>query len=210
MFWPVAFAKEESMENEPRPDDALHIWQNQPSEIPKMPLQQLEEIHRQKAIALRARTRWELFGGVFIPIVFSGFVLLVLHGPIQLVACSLAVVWTLIFNLPSLKRTWSRTAAGDVAMLSGLEFYRREIEYRLTVQQKWLTFGVPYFVAIAGLLAPAVAGILRNPKLAANMVPFLVLMAVWAVATFRVIRHKVNQLRLELEELDALERWQRS
>ncbi len=199
------------MANELRPDDPLHIWQNQPSEIPKMPLQQLEEIHRQKAIALRTKTRWGSLGNLLVPIVFSGFVLFIVHGPFQLVTSSLAIVWTLIVNLPSVRRIWSRTPAGDAALLSGLEFYRRQIECRLTqFRQPWLTLVGPIFLALAGLLAPAVAAVLRNPKLSVNMLPFLVLLAVWAIFAFRIVRYQVHQLKLELEELDALERWQRS
>jgi hypothetical protein len=200
------------MADDPRPDDPLHIWQNQPSEIPKMPLQQLEEIHRQKAIAVRNRTRWELLARVFVVIVFSGLPLLVVHGPIQLFTSSLAAVWTFIVNLPAVRRTWSSPLAGDAAMLSGLEFYRKQLENRLAqVRRPWLTGVGPIFLAVAGgLLAPAMVSVLQNPKLAVNVLPFLVLMAVWAVLVFRIVRYQVNQLRLELEELDALERWQRS
>jgi hypothetical protein len=199
------------MADEPRPDDPLHIWQNQPSETPKMPLQQLEEIHRQKATALRTKTRWAALGNLLATIVFSGFVLIVVRYPFQFVTSSLAIVWTLIVNLPSVRRAWSRTPAGDAAMLSGLEFYRRQIEYRLTqFRRPWLTFLGPILLALTGLLAPAVVGVLHKPALAVNMVPFLVLLAVWAVFASRIVHQQVDQLKLELEELDALERWQRS
>lgn len=199
------------MADEPRPDDPLHIWQNQPSETPKMPLQQLEEIHRQKAISLRTKTRWAALGNLLVPIVFSGFVLFIVHYPLQFVTSSLAIVWTLIVNLPSVRRAWSRTQAGDAAMLSGLEFYRKALEHRLTqFRRPWLTSLGPIFLALVGLLAPAVVGVLHKPALAVNMVPFLLLMAVWAAFASRIVRQQVDQLKLELEELDALERWQQS
>lgn len=199
------------MATEPPSDDPRNIWQNQPPEIPQMtPTMTLEEIHREKAKKLRARIRWVAVLSPVAPIIFGLAVAVLGRNLVSQVAGALAILWTLIVHLPAVRRTWSHTTAGDAALLSGIEFYRRELRYRLTqFRRPWITLIIPIILGVVGLFAPAVPGLIRNPPLAINAVPFFLLLAIWFAMLRPVNRHQVEQLELELAELDALERWQR-
>jgi hypothetical protein len=203
MSSPAAFGKEGAMATEP-PYDPRNIWQNQPPETRQMtPPMTLEEIHREKAKKLRSRTRFDAIIGPVAPIFFGLLVAVVGHNPVSQIAGALAVLWTLIVNLPAVRRAWSHTTAGDAAMLSGVEFYRRELRYRLVLfRTVWIRFLIPIILALAGLAAP-----LRLAP--AKGAPFIIMMAIWFALLFPMTRRQVEQLKLELAELDALERWQR-
>jgi Na+/melibiose symporter-like transporter len=193
------------MATEPPSDDPRNIWQSQPPENPQMtPLMSLEEIHRKKAKKLRTMTRFAAIGAPVVLILFGLLVAMVGRNLISQIAGALAILWTLIANLPAVRRAWSHTPAGDAAMLSGLEFYRTELRYRLTqFRRVWITFLIPIILALAGLALP----IILAPTIKA--LPFLILLAIWFAIYFPVTRRQVEQLQLELDELDALERWQR-
>jgi hypothetical protein len=211
MFSPAAFDKEGPMPTEPPSDDPRNIWQNQPPENTQMtPLMSLEEIHREKAKKLRARIQRDAILSPVAPIIFGLGVAVLGRNLVSQIAGALAILWTLIVHLPAVRRTWSHTTAGDAALLSGIEFYRRELRYRLTqFRRHWITLLTPILLGIVGLFAPAVPGIIHNPPLAINAVPFFLLLAIWFAMYFPVTRRQVEQLRLELAELDALERLQR-
>ncbi|HEY7390614.1 MAG TPA: hypothetical protein VH640_19000 [Bryobacteraceae bacterium] len=199
------------MGNEPPSDDPLKIWQNQPREIPKMTL---EEIHREKARALHKKTRWEVVVPPAVLIAACLVASAISRGTIPRIACGVAILWILIVHLPAIRRTWARPPAGDAGLLSGVDFYRSELEHRLAYFRKpWRTWGkvvIPVFIAAAALVYPAIVGVIHRPALAINMVPFFALMALWFVLLFRITRQQIRQIQLELEELDALERWRQS
>jgi hypothetical protein len=196
------------MGNEPPSDDPLNIWQNQPREIPKMTL---EEVHLEKAKALRKKTRWEVAVSPAALIAVCIFAFAISRGTIPRIACGVAILWTLIVHLPAIRRTWSRPLASDVGLLSGVAFYRRELEHRLAYFRKpWRTWGklvIPVFIVAAALVYPAILGVIHRPALAINMIPFFALMALWFVLLFRITSQQIRQIQLELAELDALERW---
>jgi hypothetical protein len=196
------------MGNEPPSDDPLKIWQNQPREVPKMTL---EEVHREKAKALHKKTRWEVVVSPAAVIAVCIFAFVISRGTIPRIACGVAILWTVIVHLPTIWRTWSRPPAGDAGLLSGVDFYRRELEHRLAYfREPWRTWGkvvVPVFIVAAALVYPAIVGVIHRPALAINMIPFFALMALWFVLLFRITRQQTRQIQLELAELDALERW---
>jgi hypothetical protein len=199
------------MGNEPPSDDPQRIWQTQPTEIPHMTL---EEIHQEKAKALRRKTRWEV---VISPAVLIGvliFVFAISRDPIPRIACGVAALWTIIMHLPAIRRTWRRPPAGDAALVTGVDFYRRELKHRLAYFRKpWRTWGklvVPVLLMSGALVYSAIIAVFHKPAMAINMVPFFTLLALWFVLLFRITRQQIRQIELELAELDALERWRRS
>ena len=199
------------MGNEPPSDDPQKIWQNQTTEIPQMTL---EEVHEVKAKALHRKTRWESIASPAAMILMCMIVLAIAHGTVQRIACGLAILWTMIVQFPTIRRTWLRPPAGDEASLTSLEFYRRELQHRLAYFRKpWRVWGgiiVPVVLVAGALVYPGIIAVAQKPALFINMVPFLTLMAIWVVLLFRITRQQVRQIQVELTELDALERWQRS
>jgi hypothetical protein len=195
------------MGSEPPSDDPRNVWQNQPMEIPRMTM---EEIHREKARQLRAKTRRD---AIVVPLALIGFAVamfVMARGTIPRLGCVLAIIWIFLVRLPAVRRAWSRTSPGDAATLSGIEFYRTELRYQLArLRQPWLTTVGPVLLATAAIVMAPIMAVIHKPALAVNMAPFLVLMGVWVFAVFAIIRQQVRQIRLELAELDALERWQR-
>jgi hypothetical protein len=171
----------------------------------------LEDIHQEKAKQLRAKTRREVLMLPILLIVVFVFMATIAHGLIPRIGLAVSVLWTLVVQLPAIRRAWSRTPAGEAALLSGLEFYRRELEFRLTrLRRPWRTMVAPALVMAASLVAPAIVAVIQKPALAVNMAPFLIMMAAWVVAVLWLIRQQAREIKLEIAELDALDRWRQS
>lgn len=193
------------MGNEPPSDDPLNIWQNQPTEPPQMTL---EEIRHAKTKALRAKSRRNALAHLVIAAFFA--VMFVNgHDAIERTILGLAIVWALAVQLPAMRRAWSQRPAGDAGSVTSVEFYRKELEYRINqIRKPWPSFVGPVLLGCGGLLVPAIKAVirLRQPALAINAAPFLVLLALWVVLYYRIVRQEIRQLQLEIAELNALER----
>jgi hypothetical protein len=85
------------MRSEPPSDDPRNIWQNQPTEIPRMTM---EEIHQQKARQLRAKRRRDPIVLAAVLILFAIAMSAMAHGTIPRLASALAILWILIVHSP--------------------------------------------------------------------------------------------------------------
>ena len=194
------------MPDDPSRNDPRTIWQNQPVEPSAMTLETI----RRKARDLHARTRQELIGSIAAPLgvaVFSGLGAAVFDDPLQRVAFVLALAWALAGQFFLHRGMWSPTLPGDAALVTGIEFYRREIERRRNLFRRVLqwSFG-PIVLAIAALLLPIVTGGIAERGAYRNMIPFLVLLALWLVGVFVVRMRQQRELQREIEELNGVER----
>lgn len=194
------------MGNEPPTNDPMNIWQSQPTEPSKMTLEEI----RRKAQELQTKTRREFLANAAMSlalIAFCAWSFAKSNSGVQRTGFALAIAWSVIAQHPGYRRMRSATLAGDAALASSLEFYRRELERRRDqFRQPWRWFLGPILIAIGSFLLPAVMGVIRNPDLFPNMVPFLVLFSVWIAIFFTKTNREVRRLQREIDELNALER----
>lgn len=188
--------------------DPQKIWQNQPTEPLKMSANDL----RRKALDRQSKARFA-----------AGFTIII--G----IVCCVVVTWSIVtahtllarmgFGLVSLcmvyaayhayKWTWPRNLPEEAPIHTCFEFYRRELERERDYNRRWWRSGLPLLtllgVAMAAVGTGARNAALQHPLL--NALPFLLVLAVWAVAFF-LIRKKLGRenLQQEIEELRAFER----
>jgi hypothetical protein len=184
-------------------NDLKSIWKNQPTEPSGMTL----ELLRQKARALRLRTRRELVGTVALTLIvaavcFAGFVRI--HQPALDAVFACALLWALAGQYLMHRGMWSAPLAGDAALGDCLDFYRRELELQNSLFRRAVRWSVgPFFVLIAGLTGFLVV---EQRSATARMAPFLTLLVVWVVAFFAIRKKRRKELRREMDDLNAIER----
>jgi len=194
------------MRNDPPGNDPRTIWQNQPVEPSTMTLETI----RRKARELHARTRRELLGSIATPlavVVFSALGAAIFNDPLQRIAFALALAWALAGQYFLHRGMWFATLPGDAALISGLEFYRREIERRRYLFRRVLQWSIgPVFLAIGALLLPIVTGGIEERGAFLKMIPFLSLLVIWIAGVFVIRMRGQRELQREIEELNGLEK----
>ena len=192
------------MPDDPSGNDLRTIWQNQPVEPSAMTLETI----RRKARKLHARTRRELLGNIVAAplgvVVFAGLGAAIFDDPLQRTAFALALAWALAGQYFLHRGMWSATLPGDAALISGLEFYRREIERRRYLFRRVLQWSIgPVLLAIGALLLPIVT---TERGVFLKMIPFLTLLAIWIAGVFVIRMRGQRELQREIEELNGLEK----
>ena len=190
---------------EPPADDEIRgLWQNQPLELGKM---SLEEI-RQRAQRLQKKNRREV-------LLFCAFALLLVfffsrslarsHETLPRVGLALLIGWAVYFPYQAYRRIWPRSSAAEAALTTCLEFYRKELQRRRNyTQQIWQWFLGPLFISLAVFLLPAVVKAIDSPSRWLNLLPFGLLLALWAAVFFPRRRRELRKLQQELDGLDTL------
>jgi hypothetical protein len=194
------------MQDDSSRSDPRIIWQNQPSELSTMTLEKI----RQRARELHAKTRRELLKNIATPLIvvaFAGLGIILGDNPLQRTAFALALIWSLTGQYFLNRGMWSATLPGEAGSTTGLESYRREIQWRRDLFRRALgwSFG-PVFLAIAALILPIVAMGIRNRGPLRNMVPFLTLIIVWLAAVPVIRMRGQRELQREIEELNEIEK----
>jgi len=194
------------MRSDPPGNDPRTIWQNQPVEPSTMTLETI----RRKARELHARTRRELLGSIATPlavVVFSALGAAIFNDPLQRIAFALALAWALAGQYFLHRGMWFATLPGDAALISGLEFYRREIERRRYLFHRVLRWSIgPVLLAIGALLLPIVTGGIEERGAFLKMIPFLSLLVIWIAGVFVIRMRGQRELQREIEELNGLEK----
>ena len=195
------------MRNDSLGDDPKAIWQQQRTEPSTMTLELIGE----KARALRAETRRELFANITIALL--AFAISVYGIPrthslgLQLAfAFAGAWAWALAGQCFLHWGMWSRSLLAEVASNNGLEFYRRELKRRQRLFCRVLewTFG-PLVLSICALILEF-AGIARDRNLhLRSMIPFCLVFCIWIVVFFVLRFRRRRELQREIDELNALE-----
>ncbi|MFZ1016113.1 MAG: hypothetical protein WAN28_22385, partial [Terracidiphilus sp.] len=145
-------ANQSNGENDPK-----KLWQNQPREETTMTL---EKIHL-KAQRLRARTRRELLGNIAtIPfsIAVAWFGFLQTHDLEFRTAFLLSVAWTVLGQSFVHRGMWSATPPERSALLTGFEFYRREIARRRNLLGRFLQWTLGPVILCVGTLIVLLTG----------------------------------------------------
>lgn len=179
--------------------DPKTIWKNQPTEPYTMTLEKIQD----KARELHAKTRRGLLGNLavlFIVVILSGFGMQ--QFPAGKLPFALAITWGLI-GLYFLNRgMWSSTTPGDAGLITGVDFYRQEIERRRALFRRVLlwSFG-PMLLAIGTLVLVLV----KIGGAFAKVMPLITLVVVWIVAVFVVRMRQQHNLQREIDELNRVE-----
>jgi hypothetical protein len=202
------------MPNDSSGNDPRTIWQDQPAEPSAMTLEKI----RQRTKELHTKTRIELIkniAGPLIVVAICGFAIR-LSDPVPRLILAFAVAWSLSGQYFLNRGMWSSMPPADAVGIAGLESYRREVERRRVLFSRIMLwqFG-PVFFAIAILimliasLGTGSRGMLLREALL-NMSPFLTLVVIWVIAVFVIRKRQQRELQLEIDELNGIERMNRS
>jgi hypothetical protein len=189
------------MPDNPSPDDIKTLWRNQMTEQPQISLERF----RRKARKLRKKARREVYrmgAMTAVLVLFALFAMTQAQQTAQRVGLGIVAVWGLV--LPFVAQRKLRTAAqeSDATLAASIDFYRQQLErHRDYRKQMWLWVVAPLFLGAAAFFSPI---LLEHPKLAPNVLPFTILLALWAVALFVLSRRQLDKLRRKLDALDEL------
>jgi hypothetical protein len=194
------------MQDDLRADNPKTIWQNQPMEPSEMTLKEIQ----QKARELRAQTRRELFTSIAMALIvfaISGFGILHTHDLGVRLLFGLAIAWVLAGQYLLHRGMWSATPPADAALSSGLEFYRQQIEQRLSIFRRVLRWSFGPVVLSIGALILVLAGIAKRQSLhIERVIPFSTVFAIWIVAVLVLRSRGQRELRREIDELNDIEK----
>ena len=190
------------MRNDSSGSDPKTIWQNQPREISTMTL---ERMIRRRAQELHGKTLRERLGSLAGPvctIAFSGWGIALGYNPVQLVAFAIAITWSLAGVYGLNRGGWQGTLPGDAALATGLEFCRREIEWRIYIHRRILQWCLaPIMLAIGAFFVPVMQSAAKENVKA---IPFFTLLILWIIAFFFLRVRQWRTLQQEIDELNDI------
>jgi hypothetical protein len=196
----------DSSENDPRT-----IWQNQRTEVSAMIL---EKMIRQKARALHAKTRRELVRNIAPPLLVIALAAVLqltqAHDSVQTIMFALAIAWALAGQYFLNRGLWSAKSPGDAAGSTGIEFCRYELQRQRSLFRRVMSWSFgPILLAISAFTLPIIRTGLANKELS-RATPFAILLVLWIVSVFVVRMRRQQELQREIEDLDELEREQKT
>src|SRR5437868_4714218 len=184
--------------------DPKKVWQNQPSEVTAMTL----EIIRQRVQELHAKTRRLLAGNVvtvFLVVAISGYGFLHTRSLGFRAAFAVSVLWAALGQFLLHRGMWSAPPPERWALMTGLEFYRQEIDRRRNVLGRLLQWSLGPMILNLGILVFLLTGIARTVGKPSAVLPFGTLIVVWIIAVFVFRGHDQRELKKEKDQLNRIE-----
>ena len=186
-------------------NDLIRLWQNQPQEGIAMTLKMI----RQRAQDLHARNRRESLGNlatipITVAISWVGFVHT--HGVGFRSAFALAAVWAALGQYLLYRGTWATISPERSAPMSGLDFYRKEIERRRNLFGRFLQWSFGPIILSVGTLIVLLTGMARSMGRYEAALPFAVAVVIWIVAMFVIRSHHQRELKREIDQLKEIEK----
>src|ERR1017187_9559081 len=182
-------------------NDPGAIWKDQPEERLTVNLQQ---IVKRRTEELDSSTRWEILMSIGAAVLFIGVLAWRLapdHERLLQMGYAAAIAWVVISLYRFRRRIWRRTSRPDAIAAPGLEFYRKELEQRRDhLRRAWLWHG-PLFLACLILLALWMGNALSGYQPLGNVLPLVVLLAVWTGFGFWRRRDQAKELQREIDEI---------
>ena len=187
--------------------DPKKIWQDQPTETPKMTLLLI----RKTARDLRAKTRRELLGIASAHLAFAIFAIVgIVRSPAlpQRTAWAIALLWCGAGAWMYQRGMWPAPMAGDAGLETGIDYYRQEIERRRSLLGRWLGWVLgPVLFTLGVFIVPLMTWMLAsNPRLLRNTIPFFTMLTGWMVAMIVLRIRRKRELAREIDELNQIER----
>jgi hypothetical protein len=195
------------MANEPAMHDPRTVWQNQPKEPFKMPVDEM----RRKARRFQMKARFLVIYSIAVGLgmcVYFAWNSVKSNELLSRLGFGVLSIWGIYAAYQAYKWIWPSNLSPDAPVSTSLEFYRSELErrrdYRLHV---WRRSGLTFcFLGLALALAPAFIAALDNPRILRNGAPFFVLLTLWFVVFFFGKKRGQNKLQREIDELRTFER----
>jgi hypothetical protein len=187
-------------EQSPSPDPG-NVWRNQPRENLEVNLQKFIN-RRTQDIYSRTRTEvlTSLFAALFFVAVISYRFPIAQERLLQIFA-ALVVLWIAITLYRFRARIW-RPVPLDTFAVSGLDYYRNELELRREhLRSIWLWHG-PLLLAIGVFVLFILGKAFPSPALLQRTVPFFALLAVWIVVGVLRRRRMVRDIEREIDEIE--------
>jgi hypothetical protein len=195
---------EDLMPNDFSPDDPRNVWQNQPVEVYQMSADLIRGRAQRRYQQLLLQARASIALGFVLCGLFA-FSAAKAHALLPRTGWAIVSLWCAWFAYHAYRWFWPERLAVDAPFGTSLEFYRRELERRRDyLRHGWRRAGLIFcFLGLGLVVLPP---IVRSPGLAANAVPFFIILTVWFVAYFRLRAGGRRKLEQEIEELRAFER----
>jgi hypothetical protein len=189
------------MSDEKRAKDAGAIWKAQPEERLTV---NLEQIVKRRTEDLDSSTRWEILMSISAALLLTGVTAWRL-GPVRdrllQVGYTAAMVWVVICLYRFRHRIWRQPAGRDAKAATGLEYYRKELEQRRDhLRRAWLWHG-PLFLAGMMLIAILTGNTFSGYQPLRNVLPLVVLLAVWTGFGLWRRRRQAKELQREIDEI---------
>jgi len=178
------------------------IWRDQPEEEPAV---NLEQIMRRRTEELYSSTRSEILMSIGAALLFVGVMawrFAPALGPLQEVGFAAVIVWVAVTLYRFRRRIWRRPARPDAVAATGLEYYRKELEQRRDhLRNAWLWHG-PLFLACLVLIAILTGKTFPHFQRLRNVLPLVVLLAVWTGFGLARRRRQARELQREIDETE--------
>ena len=187
-------------------NDPGAIWRDQPEERRTV---DLEQILKRRTEELYSSTRSEILMSIGAALLFVGVVAWRLgsaHDRLEQVGFAAILVWVVISLYRFRYRIRRRPSRPDAPAAAGLEYYRGELERRRDhLKNEWLWHG-PLFLACVTLVAILTGHVFSGYQPLRNVLPLLVLLAVWTGFGFWRRLRQAKELQREIDELAPLGR----
>jgi hypothetical protein len=179
------------------------IWRNQPQEELAV---NLEQIVNQRTQELYSNTRSEILMSIGAALLLVGVVawrIAPAHDRFQELGFAAVIAWVVISLYRFRHRIWRREPARpDAAAATGLEYYRKELERRRDhLRNAWLWHG-PLFLACMILISILATEAFHGFQPLRNVLPLVVLLAVWTGFGFWRRRLQARGLQQEIDEIE--------
>ena len=189
------------MPEEPKPRDLGAVWRAQSEE--KLAVN-VEQFANRRTRELYSSTRSEIMMSIgaalfFVAVMAGRFASA--QDRLQQLGLLAVVVWVLITLYWFRDRIWRKAPGRDALAATSMEHYRKELERRRDhLKNEWLWHG-PLFMACmifaATVVGQAVPGRLRN------VLPLVILLAVWTGFGVRRRRRQAEELQREIDDMGA-------
>ncbi|MBV9769448.1 MAG: hypothetical protein JOZ32_07745 [Bryobacterales bacterium] len=199
------------MSDESKAGDLGCIWRNQPEE--KLPVN-LEQIMNRRTEELFSSTRWEILmtiGAALLLVGVAAWRLQIAHEGLLEFGFAAVIAWVAISLYWFRRRIWPGDSSGRNAIaVTGLEYYRRELERRRDhLRNGWLWYG-PLSLASVIFIAVWTGRANMSFRPLGNVMPLFVLLA--ASTGFGIWRRRLHasELQREIDEIRPLASAERS
>jgi len=188
------------MSDQTRAKDPGTIWRDQPEEKLAVNLQQ---IVNRRTEELYSSTRSEILMSIGAAVLFVAVIawrFAPRYNRLQELGFAAVIAWVVISLYRFRRRIWRRDASSpDTVAATGLEYYRKELERRRDhLRNAWLWHG-PLLLACLILTAILISGKALQPF--RNVLPLVVLLAVWTAFGFSCRLRQARELQREIDEM---------
>jgi hypothetical protein len=197
------------MSDQTKGNDPGAIWRNQPEEKLRV---NLEQIVNRRTAELHSSTRAEILMSIGAALLLVGVVawrIAPARDPVGELGFAAVIAWVVTTLFAFRRRIFGREPSRpDTVAATGLEYYRRQLEWRRDhLRNAWLWHGplvlaCTILVAIMARKASFAAAFtlpLQGPR---NVLPLLILLAVWT--GFGAWRRRLQARELQ-REIDGME-----